>query len=279
MRRLILIMSLALLLAACSGSGSDTTTTAETTTLAPTTTTTVAPTTTTTTTTTTTVAPTTTATTTTTTEAPAEDLAFEPAAGTPPDVFDSFVATMSITMESTDLNVEATAEGTWTTDAFQCTLSSGMGGLTFSESVIGTPQTLWYDQGSGYEESNLLDEGPQNIMSSCPTSPVFWTSFTTDELGNITGDETTYNGRDAYKADLRDMMDALGGLGLSEFEGGDISEMTVWIDVETNAIIGLEAQIAMPAELLGGASGDSINLNMQFSLDQFNDPSLTIDLP
>jgi len=278
MRRFTLIISILLLLSGCSGtSGDETTTTA-----APETTTTVT-------------APTTTEGATTTTQAAetettmAEDTTttsvatlvdeFETYAGTPPDVFDSYSATMSITMDLAETSIAVTAEGMWTPDGFQCTMSSEMGGITFSESIIATPETLWYDQGSGYEEASLVDSGAGDLIGSCPAAPTFWSDFSTDDLGDINGEETTFHGRAVYKANLTELMGALGGLGLAGAEAEFLKSMVVWIDVETDTVIGLDAELEMPADFMGGGTQEPVPMTMEFALDQFNDPGLIIELP
>lgn len=277
MRRFALIISVLLLLTGCSGtSGDETTTTA-----APETTTTVAATTTTEGATTTTAAEDTgtmTEETTTTSGATLVD-EFETYAGTPPDVFDSYSATMSITMDLGETSVAVTAEGMWTPDGFQCTMSSEMGGITFSESIIATPETLWYDQGSGYEEASLANSGAGDLIGSCPAAPTFWSDFSTDDLGDISSEETTFHGRTAYKANLTELMGALGGLGLTGAEAEFLKSMVVWIDVETDTVIGLDAELEMPAEFMGGAAEEPVPMSMEFALDQFNDPGLAIELP
>jgi hypothetical protein len=279
MRRFTLIISILLLFAGCSGSSGDETTT----TAAPeTTTTTVAATTTTEETTTTTEAAetaTTLAEDTTTTSGATLVHEFETYAGTPPAVFESYSATMSITMDLAETSIALTAEGIWTPDGFQCSMSSEMGGIMFSESIIATPETLWYDQGSGYEEASLVNSGAGDLIGSCPAAPSFWSDFSTDDLGDISAEETTFHGRAVYKADLSELMGALGGLGLAGAEAEFLKSMVVWIDVETNTVIGLNAELEMPADFMGGTSEDPVPMTMEFALDQFNDPGLVIERP
>jgi hypothetical protein len=98
-------------------------------------------------------------------------------------------------------------------------------------------------------------------------------------MGNISGDETSFNGRTVYEADLSELMDALGGFGMADMQGAQIETLKVWIDVETNTIVGMTADMVMPAELVGDVSGESMAIRMDFSLNDFNDPALEIDLP
>ena len=190
---------------------------------------------------------------------------------------------MTMTMGLDDLAIDVTAEGIWTDAAFTCTVSSGMGGFTFSESIIATPEQLWLDSGNGYEPTDLFAATAQDLMSSCPTSTLFWSNFTTDEMGAIGGDEELLNGRAAVRADFGELIEGFGGLGvLSGFEGADINEMTMWVDTETNTVIAMVADIAMSAELMGefGAEGTGpVTILMKFELSQFNDPSLSVELP
>lgn len=274
MRRYIALI-IALLLAACSGDGAATTTAApssdnQTATSAEQATTTEA-------------AP---ITTTTTTAAPEESNSFAEfptAVGTPPDVFASFVADMTMTMGLDDLSIDVAAEGVWTEKAFSCTVTSGLGGLSFSESIVATPEQLWLDAGNGYEETDLFATSAQEIMSSCPTSTLFWASFSTEDMGDIGGNEEVINGRTAIRADLADLMKGLGGLGMiSGFEGAEINELTVWVDVETNTVLAMVADLAMSEDLMGefGAAGTGpVSLVMNFEISQINDPDLVVELP
>lgn len=269
MQRIALLISLTLGLVACSAASAPSTTSAATDESVATTTT-VAET-------------TTTAVETTTTTIAAQDLEFDTVVGTPPNDFDSFSAEMTIAMAIGELEVEVTADGVWTQDAFSCTVLSGLGGITFSESVVATPEQLWIDQGNGFEPSNLFGTAAQDVMSSCPTSPLFWASFTVDDFGAVTGDEELIDGRPAVRADLADLVDTLGGLGLiAGFDGAVINEMTVWIDVETNTILAMATDIEMSEELMGDlADADTgpVAMRMDFSISDVNDPSLGVEIP
>lgn len=279
MRRLVLILSAVLVLAACSDTpqvenAPVESTAAPQTSAAESTTTTVAAETT------TTATPETTTTVAETTTTASEPLAFDTPAGTPPDEFQSFTGTMSISFELDEAALTVNSIGTWTEDAFECTMSSELGGLEFSESIVATPETLWYDQGNGYEEADLFTGSATDLMGSCPAAPLFWTDFTTEDAGNISGDATTFNGRTAYEADLTDLFGAFAGLGMAGIDADMVDAMQVWIDAETNTIIGLYAEITMPAEFLegSGVEGDT-QMVMEFELDNFDDPTLSIDLP
>ncbi len=276
MRRLALTIAALLLLAGCSGSsGDDTTTTTAatsetTTTVAETTTTADEPTT-------TSEATTTTQPETTTSLTTADE--FTTLDGTAPGSFDSYTANMTITMSLEDFDLTVTADGTWITDAFQCTMSSDMGGITFSESVIATPEMLWYDQGNGYEQSTLFNSSVSDIISSCPAAPTFWSDFTASDLNGVTGKEVTYNGRSAYEANLSELSGALSDLGFAGVDTEFLKAMTVWLDIETGTVIGLSAQLEMPPELMEGLTDTTIPMTMEFSLDNINDSSLSIDIP
>ncbi len=271
MRRIALILSLSLVIAACSGGGgsTDTTVTAAVEITVAETTTTLAPTT----------------TVTEPTEAETTPLAFETVAGTAPAVFDSFFATMLISMEIGGAAFEITAEGVWDNGSFDCTVVTDVGGFGFEQAIIATPETLWFDEGDGYEESGLFDSGAQEVMSTCPTSPLFWADFVTEDLAGITGEETTIDGRPAIKADITELMGLAGGLGLtSGFGGATINEMAMWIDVETGVAVALLADIELPEDLVEGGEGDTagtgaMKMVMDFSLARINDPTLSVQLP
>ena len=219
----------------------------------------------------------------TTTAAPPSVDEFPTLTGTPPDEFDSFVATMTMSMGLGELAIDVTADGIWTEDAFSCTVSSGLGGITFSESIVGTPERLWIDSGNGYEPADLFAPTAQELMTSCPTSTLFWSSFTTEDFGYIDGEEEMIAGRTAIRADLSDLLKGLGGLGLlGGFEGATVNEMTLWVDAETNTVLAMTTDMEMSGDLMSefGADGTGpVSILMEFELSQVNDPSLVVELP
>lgn len=270
MRRTALILSIGLLLAACSGTdgATDTTAGAELEPIPKTTATTA----------------TTTTTTTTTTIAESGAPSFETVTGTPPDVFDSFFSTMSITMELDDVTFSLTADGVWDSGSFECTVVTDVGGFGVEQGIVATTETLWLDSGNGYEESGLFEAGVQDIMSTCPTSPLFWAPYASAEIGSVTGEDATIDGRPATKADITDMVGLAGGLGLVDgFEDANVNEMAMWFDKETGVALALIADIGLPEDALedlgAAAGGGALGMVMEFSVEQVNDPSLTVETP
>ncbi len=268
MRRFALLIFMVLAVTACSGDTADTTTTTE-----PTTTTDTS-------------APTTIQASTTTTTAPDRTTVpeeFVTTEGTPPDVFESFAGEMTMSMALGEVTIDLTSTGIWTDDAFSCVASSGLGGISFEETVVATISQLWIDSGNGFDESNLFAPTAQEIMGSCPTSPLFWAGFGGEEFGTITGEEDLIDGRPAVKADLAGLIKELGGLGImGGFEGATINDLIMWFDVETNAIIAMNADMEMSDEMMSefGADGTGpIGILMRFELTQINDPSLVVELP
>lgn len=280
MYRMTLLLALMLVAAACSGAA-DSTTTAAPTTAAATATTTTAPTTTTTSAPTTTTAPTAT----TAPDAAAGD-PFATAPGTPPDAFDSYTGTMTISMDIGEVSVEVSTEGIWTTDAISCTVTTSMASFGTSQQVIATPDAIWLDTGTGFEPTTVLAAGTQEVMQGCPASPLFWQEFVADDLAGVTGEAGSIGGRAATKADLTQLGDVLGELGgLSDMQGATINQLEMWIDDETGVLLAMTADVELSGDLLAGfgapVTDTSVPLGMVLDLqvDNVNDPTLTIDLP
>jgi hypothetical protein len=267
MRRIILVLALSFALAACAGTDRDqpaigASTAPPSTTAAPSTTTTEAV---------------------VTTTAP---LAFEPIPATPPAAFESFTAQLTMEMVLDDITLEMTGEGTWTTDAFECTITTGLGGLTIEQRLVATPETLWLDSGNGFEPTPLFGGTAQEAMAMCPSSPLFWADFSAEDLGGRpVGDEEEYAGRAAVKTDLTEAIGATGGVGLIPgFEDASVNEISIWVDTETNVVLGLEADIEIGGDFLSeiGAPADTggdVTMTMAFRIAQVNDPGLSIELP
>ena len=284
MRRFIPFLVLAVALTACSGSDDDAAQSATTTTSAPTTT--IAPTTTTEPATTTTTSPPTTSAPA-TTQAPDSDTeaVFEPIPATPPAVFDSFTSTLVIGMGFDDTAIDVTSEGTWTSDAFECTMTMELGGLGLSQAVIATPETVWFDSGAGFEESSLF--GPaQDVLAGCPASPLFWGDFAAGEFGRAVGDTEEFAGRTAVRLDLTDLLDFAGGVGvIPDLEDATINSMVMWVDEATNVVLGLYADIETDPASLGefGVPGaepaEPVAMLLDLQLDRIDDPTITVELP
>jgi hypothetical protein len=208
---------------------------------------------------------------------------FDTLAATPPRAFDSFNATLSMAMTLGGIELEATSESTWTGDVFSCTITTGLGSMTTSESMIATVDTLWLDTGSGYEESDLLSRTAQDMTGLCPSAPSFWTNFSTNDLPEVSGPEELIDGRPAHKADISKHLVGLGNFSdLAGYEGATIHELIVWVDIETNTLIAMTADIVVPEEVVAESgtegSGD-VELVMEFAISDVNDPSLVVEVP
>jgi hypothetical protein len=192
---------------------------------------------------------------------------------------------MTIEIVLDEATVELTGEGIWTTDAFQCTLTTSLGGLALAQSVIATPETLWLDSGTGYQPAALFDGGVQGVISSCPSYPLFWNDFTSTGLGRPIGEEVDIDGRTAIKADLTEALDVIGGFGLVDgLESATINRMVMWVDTETNVVLGLSADMELDAEFaaeFGATAGDTgpVSMLMKLRVERINDPTLSIDVP
>lgn len=268
MRRIALVLLVTLLLTACGGPSSNTVVAADTvtTTVAekPTTTTSEA----------TGSAPTT-----------AAPVSFDIAAGTPPAVFDSFQSALTMTMEFGGVAIELTSSGVWVDGAFDCILGTDMGGFGFEQGLIATPNTLWFDDGNGYEESGLFNSGAQEVMASCPTSPMFWAEFSTTDTAGLKGEKTTIDGREVYRADLTQLLGLAGGLGMAgDLDGAVINEMAIWIDIETGAPLRVVADMELPEDFVadldeGAEFTGGMKMQMEVAVTNINDSTLAVATP
>lgn len=280
MRRVIPLVALLLAITACGGdedsSAADETSTPPETTATEAPTTTAAPT--------ATAAPTTTAPEdTTTTGGTTGDSPFDVGEATPPAVFDSFVSTMVVTLGFDDQAMELSSDGAWTGDAFACNMSMGLGGLTLAQSVVVTTDTIWFDDGTGFEEA-AMNATTESVISSCGASPSFWDDFVNPGV-DISGDTEQYAGRTAVKVDLQEIIELGGGFGMvPEVQDATINVMDMWIDQETNVVLGLYAEIAMDPENLdlglpGGEGADTVVMTMELELGRINDPTVSVEIP
>ncbi|MCP3996473.1 MAG: hypothetical protein GY722_15665, partial [bacterium] len=173
------------------------------------------------------------------------------------------------------------AEGVWTRDAYRCDLSTGIGGLKTPQSFIATPETMWMDLGSGYEETGRSGGSVQELTSSCPSSPSFWEAFVQADFDATIGEPEVFQGRQAAKIDIASLpgdMDDMAAL--AGFDGADIDHLIIWLDIETEVFLGMIAEMTLSEELMAEA-GDTgeVTIVMDFSLSQVNDPALVVELP
>lgn len=172
---------------------------------------------------------------------------FEPLPGSPPAVFDSFASTAEIIMGFGEIEIAVTGEGAWTTDAFECSMTVGVGGFGAKQSVIVTPEQLWLDTGTGFEEAGLFGTA-QEILSICPASPLFWGDFDSGDFGRAVGDTGDFYGRDAIRLDLTELTAFAAGMGaFADLGDAEIDTLVMWIDAETSVPLGYLAEVAARA--------------------------------
>jgi hypothetical protein len=192
---------------------------------------------------------------------------------------------MVVSMQLDDTEFEVTSEGSWTNDAFECTMTIDIGGLGLSQSVVATPDKLWLDAGAGFEESGLF--GPaQDVVSGCPASPLFWADFTAEDFGRATGDTEDFAGRSAVKVDLTELLGFAGGIGVvPDLEDATINSMVMWIDEEANVVLGLYADIEVDPAALGdiGIPTDDptsgVAMVMDLQVAEVNSSAISVELP
>ena len=265
MRRVAPLIALALALAACAGDTADpiaeTTTAVTETTEAPSTTT------------------------TTTEPAQALDTPFETTAFTPPDVFETYVSELTMTIEMGDGQLEISGAGSWVGDAFECEVRMEIEGFGFTQAVVATPDTLWFDDGtSGYVESTM-NRATETVVASCPASPLFWENFVSAGTRPI-GETEQYAGRPAIKVDLRSAIEIGSGLSvIPDVNEAIINQMDMWVDAETNVVLGIYADLEVAPGALGelGLPGeetsDNIAVTMDLQTDRINDQSVSVTIP
>ena len=185
-------------------------------------------------------------------------------------------------MQVDDAVHEVTGDGAWGNGSFECSLTMKLGGLALSQGVVSTPDGVWFDDGTGYRTSTL--DGPAvDVLGSCPASPLFWEDFVNAGL-EPTGEEVAYSGRSAIKVDLATIIDYGGSLGVvPEIEDAVINAFDMWVDAETNAVLGLYADVALDssaiAEVPGATAGEPVAMTMDISIDRVNDPAIAVVSP
>ncbi len=213
---------------------------------------------------------------------------FELVARTPPEVFDTYASyyTFSVGVDSGTFDI--TGEGTWAGDAFECTMTMALGALKFSQSAAADPDQFWYDDGTGtgYRNVSVGPGSGQNVIDSCPASPLFWEDYLSPGLARPDGELVEYAGRQAIKVDLANWVEWSGNLGfIRQVRQELINEMTMWVDVETNVALGIYADVIADPQALGelgvptDGNTDTITVIIELRIDRINDPTIAVELP
>jgi hypothetical protein len=210
---------------------------------------------------------------------------FEPIPGSPPAVFDSFTSTAEIVMGFGEVEISVAGSGAWTPDAFECSMTVGVGGFGAQQTVIVTPEQLWLDTGAGFEEAGLLGTA-QEILSTCPASPLFWGDWDSGDFGRAVGETEDFYGRDAIRVDLAELTDLAAGMGaFADLGNAEIDTLVMWVDAATSVPLGYLAEVELdPAAVAdsGLSAGDlpeTVSMTMDLHIEQINDPAISIDLP
>ena len=112
-----------------------------------------------------------------------------------------------------------------------------------------------------------------------------WGDFAADDFGRAVGDTEDFAGRNAVRLDLTEMLDFAGGLGvIPDLEGAVINAMTMWVDKETNVVLGVFADVEIDAAALGDLGlgtepVESVAMTMDLRVEQVNDPAVSVELP
>lgn len=212
------------------------------------------------------------------------DSPFDTIAFTPPDAFETYVSALTMTIATGDGQLEISGAGSWVSDAFECAMTMEIEGFGFTQAVVATPDTLWFDDGtSGYVESTM-NRTTETVVASCPASPLFWENFVSAGTRPI-GEEEEYAGRPAIKVDLRSAIEIGGGLGvIPDINDATFNQMDLWVDAETNVVLGMYADLRVAPGTLGqlglpGEGSDPIAVTMDLQTDRINDPSVSVTIP
>jgi hypothetical protein len=163
-------------------------------------------------------------------------------------------------------------------------MTMSVGGFGLSQGVVATEDAIWFDDGTGYVES-AVNSATETVVASCPAAPQFWDDFVSAGRRPL-GQLEEFAGRPAIKVDLVSVVDFGGSLGvIPEVQDATINQMEMWVDEETNVVLGLYADVAVAPGSLGdlGIPGDeaadTVSVIMDLSIDRINDPAISITIP
>jgi hypothetical protein len=182
-----------------------------------------------------------------------------------------------------ELEISIDSEGTWTRDAFRCDVTTAAG-LLVTQSFIVTPETVWADKGNGYSETGATAGSVDELTSACPSSPSFWEAFVQEEFETGLGEEEMLEGRPASRIDIGNLpADFEDMAAVAGFAGASVDQLVIWIDVETGVFLAMTSQMELSEELMQGAGETGgtgpIQIEMDFTISQVNDPALVIEVP
>lgn len=145
--------------------------------------------------------------------------------GTAPHSLQSYTADLSIAMVLPDSTIEVTGNGVYTTTAFSCDWSVDILGQINSNTVLGSPTTVWL---GGFDAPALPAESPeaQSALWLCPSSPLFWSKFSQLPDG---GETEVKNDIPARRVDMTEASDGLPGMQFEAVPGVTLDRALVWI--------------------------------------------------
>ncbi len=206
---------------------------------------------------------------------------FHTEAGSPPDALDSFAGGLDANMEMMGISMVMTVDFTYVGSAYECVATVNAAGTSMEMAVVATPETIWLDQGYGFEESGPFDSNVQTVVGICPASPTFWMGFGEVPWAAMTGEPDTVNGIPAQRVDFTAMAGAMDLGALAALMGGgvgsgmDIDEAVFWIADPGGWPVAMQVGMVM-LDLEG--MGD-VPISMHYEINTVNDPSLSVQVP
>lgn len=238
----------------------------------------------------TTTSSTTTSSSTTTTVPPTTTIAeFSPVSGSPPEILDSFEGELTMTMSIGSQDIVITSYSVYTDTGFRCDQVLEFAGLRQTQSVYGSPSSIWVNDTSGTTEYPSDSPAAGEVGSLCAGSPVFWDSFSGMEgaaLESVDSSLEDLRGVPSRAVDLVEVLGSFPTLGVAGLEGLTFESAVLWIAEPGAWTSGIDmvmevdpetAQLAfgIPAEEGAG----SVVMDMRVRVFNPDDPTLRVPLP
>lgn len=186
-----------------------------------------------------------------------------------------------------DQVIDITSFGIYTDNAFRCDQVLEFAGLRQTQTVHGSPASIWVDDISGITEYSSDSAAASQVGSLCAASPVFWESFSGMEGGVIESVDPQFEelrGVPSRGVDLGEALESFPAL--SGLEGVRYDSAVLWIADPGGWTSGIDLAMSMDPDAAEAAFGipaevgaGSVMIDMQVRVFNPDDPTLSVPLP
>jgi thiol-disulfide isomerase/thioredoxin len=186
-------------------------------------------------------------------------------------------------------NIDITTFGVYTDTGFRCDQVVEFAGLRQTQTVHGSPISIWVDDPTGTTEYPPDSSAADQVGSLCPASPSFWEAYSGMEdigLESVDSRFEDLRGVPSRAVDLGEVMGSLPSLGFAGLEGLTFDSAVLWVADPGGWTSGIDLVMRVDpetAELAFGIPAGEVDgavvMDMEVRVFSPDDPTLSAPLP